>query len=156
MKNWQIICSFTYPHEAHQARIYLENSAIHCTLQDEMTVQVYGLYSNALGGVKLLVPEKDFEQARNLLVEGGYIQPNFTAAQAQPVPHIVTTDNKHCPFCQSTNIAKRKDPNLLVVVLYFIMGVFFPIFKSGYQCFDCEKQWKPISPKQAEKNRQGE
>ncbi|MFR9164915.1 MAG: putative signal transducing protein [Clostridium baratii] len=55
MKDWIEIISFTYPHEAHLAKSLLEASNIEVFIKDEFTIQVNNFYSNAIGGVKILV-----------------------------------------------------------------------------------------------------
>lgn len=76
MDNLIEIISFTYPHEAHLAKGYLESHGIEIFLKDEMIVQVNNFYSNAVGGVKLMIKESDYEQGLQLLKENGYIKNN--------------------------------------------------------------------------------
>ena len=73
MDNWIIIISFTYPHEAHMAKAKLESEGIETMIQDELTAQVNNFYSNAIGGVKLLVKENDIERANIILEESKVI-----------------------------------------------------------------------------------
>ena len=73
MNNWITIISFTYPHEAHLAKGKLESEGIQVWIKDELTAQVNNFYSNAIGGVKLLVQESDFYQAYKILNDAGYI-----------------------------------------------------------------------------------
>lgn len=68
------IITFNYPHEAHLVKIKLESEGIEVFIKDELTVQVHNFYSNAIGGVKLQVKEKDFTRANQLLIESGYIK----------------------------------------------------------------------------------
>ena len=74
MNNWITIISFTYPHEAHLAKAKLESEGIDVVIKDELTVQVNNFYSNAIGGVKLLVNVSDYEKAHQLLIGSGYIR----------------------------------------------------------------------------------
>lgn len=73
MNNWITIISFTYPHEAHLAKTKLESEGIETIIQDELTAQVNNFYSNAIGGVKLLVKESDSNRAFEILKEGRII-----------------------------------------------------------------------------------
>lgn len=73
MTNWNIIISFTYPHEAHLAKGRLESEGIEVFIKDELTAQVNNFYSNAIGGVKLLVKDSDYDNAYKILIESGYI-----------------------------------------------------------------------------------
>jgi hypothetical protein len=68
------IADFTWPTDAVVPRGLLEDAGIETHLKDELTVQVYNLYSNAVGGVKLQVRSADVEEARNILREAGYLQ----------------------------------------------------------------------------------
>lgn len=54
-------------------KVYLESRGVPCFAQDELTVQVNQFFSPAVGGVKLQVAEEDFEQAKQLLEEAGYL-----------------------------------------------------------------------------------
>src|ERR1035437_8117938 len=74
MNNWITILTFTYPHEAHLAKAKLESEGIETIIKDELTAQVNNFYSNAIGGVKLLVQENDSERAFQILKESGYIK----------------------------------------------------------------------------------
>ena len=73
MENWQILYAFTYPHETQLVRSKLESEGIETIIQDEETVQVINLYSDAIGGVKLLVKTTDFDSAQKILIELGYV-----------------------------------------------------------------------------------
>lgn len=144
MNKWQTILSFTYPHEAYMAKAYLESNGIDTIIRDELTAQVNNFYSNAIGGVKLQVRTDDMDNGIRILKEGGYLGSNEQPTEANvAIIKLERASNKAaCPFCQSGNIARKRDPNVLVVLVYFLLGVIFPIFKAGYQCFDCGKEWK--------------
>ena len=142
MDNWITLSAFTFPVEAHMARGFLESEGIDTMLQDELTVQVNSFYSNAVGGVKLQVRERDYEQAIMILQKGGYIVDPGTATNSEVVLVDETTNKNVCPFCKSENIGKNKDLDIFSVIVYLILGALFPIFKPSYRCFDCEKEWK--------------
>lgn len=146
MNSWETILTVTYPHEAHVVKGYLESKGIEVKLKDELTAQVYNFYSNAIGGVKIQVKTSDFGPCLKLLQQGGFIQTasNQQSVKVEMVPKDGFMHKKECPFCASTNIAKKRDPNLLAVIVFMLLGILFPIFKSGYQCFDCGKQWKYV------------
>lgn len=75
MKDWKIILTFTYPHEAHLVKGKLKSEGIDVQITDELTVQVYSFYSNAIGGVKLWVRTTDYQRANQILIDSGYIKP---------------------------------------------------------------------------------
>jgi len=142
MDNWITVLAFTFPVEAHMAQGFLESEGLRTMLKDELTVQVNSFYSNAVGGVKLQVRENDYDEALMILKKGGYIVESGTSTKTEDVQADEKTNKNVCPFCQSENIGKNKDLDIFSVIVYFILGAFFPIFKSSYRCFDCEKEWK--------------
>lgn len=73
MEPFVTIAEFALPTDVAVARGLLESEGIECRLQDELTVQVYNLYSNAIGGVKLQVRADEAGRAKALLIEGGFI-----------------------------------------------------------------------------------
>lgn len=142
MYGWNIVQTFMFPQDAYMAKAYIESEGIPVLLQDEMTTQVYSLYSNAIGGVKLLVRDQDVAEALRLLGEGGYIVSSQTEPEEEWVWVEKTEDTSHCPFCHSENIAKVRSVNIVALVLYFLLGILFPLFRPIWKCYDCEKAWK--------------
>ena len=141
---WQTIISFTYPQEAYVLKTYLQSEGIAVFLKDENLIQVYNFYSNAVGGVKVQVPEDQVELAVRLLNRSGY-----QVETSEPdVVFLVSSDQKtaepSCPFCHSSNVGKSRQPNWVTVVVYAFLGVFFPIFRKIYQCFSCHRKWKYV------------
>lgn len=122
------------------AKSYLEANGVETIMQDEMMAQV-NIYSNAVGGVKLLIKEQDKEAGLKLLKDGGYII-DENSHQYNKVEVILPNESANkavCPFCGSGNISRTKDPGLIMIAINFILG---PPFKSSYKCFDCNKAWK--------------
>lgn len=144
MENWIEIISFTYPHEAHMAKALLESEGLVTLMKDEMTAQVNNVYSNAIGGVKILVRESDYEKGIVILQKGGYVVHNMLNDQSaiEDVRIDPLIDKSVCPFCKSSNIVKDRDPNILTAFVFFILGAFSPIFKTSYKCFECGKKWR--------------
>ena len=126
MDDWKTIITFTRPQEAYMAKGYLESQGIESFIMDDMTAQVNFLYSNAIGGVKVLVSDADYERGIEILKKGGYIKMNIaeTKSQFNIVSADKKTDKKICPFCQSDNIGKKKGLNILSPLIYFILGLF--------------------------------
>lgn len=52
----------------------MEAEGIETFVQDELTIQIDPLYSNALGGIKLMVQQQDAERANEILAESGYVK----------------------------------------------------------------------------------
>ena len=144
MDDLKTLISFTYPHEAHMAKGYLESNGIESILKDEMTVSVNNFYSNAVGGVKLLVQNSDYDNGIRLLKDSGYISDNkiMDSFVINVIKIDKEEDEKICPFCKSENIAKNKKISIWIIPVYVIIGTIFPIFRSSFKCFDCNKEWR--------------
>lgn len=146
MSRWITLTSFTYPHEAYIAQGYLDSEGIETIIQDELTTQVHNFYSNAIGGVKIQVRDTDYDKGLKALNSGGFISDEYfdTKPNIELVTKNLFTDKLSCPFCKSRNIGKRKEPNVLMIFIYFIFGALFPIFKRSFKCYDCDKEWKYV------------
>lgn len=150
MGNWPILMTFTYPQEAHVVKGYLASNGIETIIHDELTTQVINFYSNAIGGVKLLVSESDYNQGIQLLKDGGYLvdEDSETEDKFEIVLADQNTNKKICPFCSSENIAVNHKPGVIFYVLCVIMnllimlGAISLLFKSSFKCYDCGKEWK--------------
>jgi len=73
MDKWVTVLVTSLPQQLWIIRGRLESEGIPCFIKDELTVQSYNFYSNAVGGVKLQVLEKDAEKAVQILTELGYL-----------------------------------------------------------------------------------
>ena len=62
-----VAATFTSVHEAQLAKTVLEAAGIDAVLDNEHLVSMNWTYSNAVGGVKVLVPGDRLEEARSLL-----------------------------------------------------------------------------------------
>lgn len=61
------LCSFDNYIPAHIALGRLKEEFINCYLQDEYTVTIDPLLSNAIGGIKLMVAETQAQRALDIL-----------------------------------------------------------------------------------------
>ncbi len=144
MDGWKTVITFTQPHEAYIAKGLLESEGIETVIRDEFTAQVNNFYSNAIGGVKIDVKESDLKEGISVLKNRGYITEDIESSSKKiEIVELKSNMNKLlCPFCESDNINRNKEVYLLTVIVYFILGALFPIFKRNYICFDCNKEWK--------------
>ncbi len=62
-----VVASFNMPHQAHLAKTRLEAAGIPVFIRDEHLISINQLYSPALGGVKLEVPDVHLQEALNIL-----------------------------------------------------------------------------------------
>jgi hypothetical protein len=61
------VATFSFPYQAHAAKLKLEAEGISVYLADELTIQMDWLLSNAIGGVKVQVPSTQARRARRIL-----------------------------------------------------------------------------------------
>lgn len=143
MNNWITIQSFVLPQDAYLARAYLESYGLKTFLRDELTVQVDNFISNSIGGVKLQVLESDVEEGIRLLKEGGYIVEKENLSEKVELVNKNKKVKNTCPFCHSKNINIQRQSSILSVILFFVLGALFPIFRTKeYVCHDCDKRWR--------------
>ena len=124
-----VVARFSFPHEAHIAKASLDSVGIKSYIADEYTVNSQWLYSNAIGGVRLMVSESDAEEAIQML-SSDFSHLLDSEAAIDEVKDV-------CPNCGSTDLSaftKGKRPAFLVFIL---LG--FPLFfyKHGYKCNQC-------------------
>jgi len=121
MKNWTTLISFTYPHEAHLVKGKLESEGIEVLLKDELTAQVNNIYSAAIGGVKLIVQDIDYDKAYQILVDTG----NIKESKTEPNKFLIRFDDltSNLPFIGKSLLVVR----LLVFVALAIVMLIVPI-----------------------------
>ncbi len=142
----QTLHTFVYPHEAQMVKAYLESEGIETEIRDEMTVNANPFYSNAIGGVKLLVNEEDYIRGIEVLKKGGYIKDSGIVEKKIELVYIEKGINqKICPFCKSENISIKREPSIwtILMIFVFLFNAVFPVFfKKSIKCYDCGKEWK--------------
>ena len=106
-----ILKTYTYPHEAALAVALLNANDIQTYLQNELTVQNVSLHSNALGGVKLMVPASEYASALNLLVDNHLMK----APQLNNTPYPLQQLTDNWP------IIKNWSPPLRIVFLALLL-----------------------------------
>lgn len=126
------IASYTNPHEAEVVRGLLEDHGIDAVLQDSMSVHMNWLYSNAIGGVKLLVPSDQEAMAREILELG--------------VPEEAATSDE-CPNCGSHDLKDLRPPiiptffNMAIIILTGLFMVPFGYRRDRHECCSCGTTW---------------
>ncbi len=124
------IASFSFPHEAHIAKASLEAANIPATIADEHTINMDWLYSNALGGVRLFVPDKYAEEAK-LIIEQDYSE------NVDQIFEETIEDKKTCPSCGSEQLEAYTIGKKPAFIVFLLLG--FPLFfyKHGIKCLSC-------------------
>ena len=132
---WITVATFWQATEAHIARLKLESEEIDCVLIDENLVATDWLYANAVGGIKLRVPEADANRARELLGE-------------RP-PAVQTFEQSGlCPECGSSDLdrpvlIRRNAWSVIAIillsttVLWFAMPLLLVVYFVWLRPFHC-------------------
>jgi len=141
-ENLVTIATYSQPYEAHLAQQRLRQAGIPAFIANEHTISINWLYSNALGGVQVLVPEDRAEDARRVLNENP--APDLPPEFEDPIP---------CPQCGSFDTEPatvRKVhvwiPLALSALVFFLFGpafilLVFPLFfgGAGVKCHTCRR-----------------
>lgn len=118
--------------EALLAKGSLESSGIECTLADDNMVRMDWFYSNAIGGIKLLVNAEDAESAEQIL--------------SQPIPeHFDVSDvgvfeQPKCPQCGSLDVNFRELQSS--AYLSMALNVPLPFHRRAWRCHSCDLEWE--------------
>ena len=135
MGDWVKVASFSQPFEAHLARTRLEAEGIACVVSDEYLVRVDWFLSNAVGGVKLMVPAGEAARARDVL---------------RPRPRLVAVADAGtradgemiCPRCRCDDVYYTRYNRRLAGVFILLLGFLIPWRDRRWSCKQCGYAWK--------------
>lgn len=119
-----LIGSFNRPEEAHIVAAKLESEGISTFIANENTIGMNFLWSQAVGGVQLLINKNDEGAAREIL--------------DLPPPPIA---EERCPKCGNDQTKYVHGPKMLTTILFFF-GLPVPFFKKNWLCLKCQHTWK--------------
>ncbi|MGO9086420.1 MAG: hypothetical protein ACLQBK_14430 [Candidatus Sulfotelmatobacter sp.] len=118
--------------EALLAKGGLESAGIEVALVDDNIVRLDWLWSNLMGGVKLLVKSEDADAAREIL--------------DQPIPEDLEVAGvgeyrqPRCPKCGSLDINFQElDP---AAYLSLAVSVPIPFHRRAWRCHSCRAEWE--------------
>lgn len=122
--------TFYNPIEANIVKSRLIDAGIQCFLSDENTITINPLYTQALGGVKLHLFERDVEDAKSILKDEN-VEIDLEEIEGAEV----------CPNCGSTNVgyvqATKKRFGIFTVIVSVLLAVYPFHAKKTYHCFNC-------------------
>jgi hypothetical protein len=135
-----VVRAFSHPHEAHLACSALQAAGIHATLADDHIVAAAWLYSNAVGGVKVLVPAEDAAAAQEVLDTPAAIDAD-PGAGGGDAPAFEATS---CPRCGSHNVGSVTPGRRLLFLSWLVIGIpVFPVMRRT-KCRDCGHQLQVV------------
>ena len=111
----------------------LQEEGITCFLRDEFTITVDPILTNALGGIKLEVPEDQTEEARKLLEQ-------FDEERRALLI---------CPACGSTEVEYISNPsksgNWISNVISYLFSGYSVSIRKTYHCFHCGNDFDDLT-----------
>jgi len=137
-KNWVTVATFSQPVEAHLARTRLEAEGIRCIVADEFLVRVNWLLSNAIGGVKLMVPAWEADRARELLRP----RPRLVDVADEACPDAGAGDDLICPSCRSYDVYFHRFDRRVAGLFWLFAGFIVPWRSQKWVCKECGYEWK--------------
>ena len=110
----------------------LQEEGINCWLKDEITVTVDPILTNAIGGIKLMVPDSQAERAFALLKQ-----------YRSEIEAVLK-----CPRCGSANVEYVTTPRKASNWFGFIIGLFVTSYalssEKVYHCFECGFEFEEV------------
>ena len=118
------------------AKSVLDSAEVDCFLADANTVRMDWLYSNAIGGVKLVVREEDVESVNQLLEQ--------SPVNEFDVPDVGHFEQPRCPRCNSAEASYQGlQRNLAYGTI--AVGLPIPIAHTAWHCAACNYAWQDES-----------
>jgi Zn finger protein HypA/HybF involved in hydrogenase expression len=125
-----LLQSFTNYIDAHIVMGRLEQEGIRCWLKDENTVTINPIWTGAVGGIKLMVPQDQWERASELVQR-------FMKEKKSRLS---------CPNCGSHDIelvsSPRKAVNWFSALAGFFLGDYALSAEKVWHCFHCHAEFK--------------
>jgi len=118
--------------EALVARSVLDSAGIESYLADENTVRMHWLWSDAVGGIKLLARHEDMEAANKLLDEA--------TLEAFDLSGVGEYQQPKCPKCGSMDVTLGESDQHMKVA-GFIVGLPLSATSQGWVCHACKNRW---------------
>ena len=133
------IATFTSPWEAHIAKGRLEAEGIPAFIAHEHHIWANWIYSQALGGVKVQVPEVHALEAARVMREhlSGAFESDLSV---EAVVESIDT----CPNCGSQRVRSRYAWHL-ILLLVLTLGLFLIIWpprREIHRCLECGHHWR--------------
>lgn len=132
-----VYSTYYNPMEANIIRAKLEDSGFACFLADENVATLNPLYNQAIGGVKLIVFERDVEAINELLKEDSNESLDLETSQFP----VLEASAAVCEQCGSKNVgfglATKKKHGLFAIILSFLTFTTPAFAKKCHHCYDC-------------------
>jgi hypothetical protein len=129
------VAAFTSVHEAQLARSVLDAAGIPAVLENEHVISMNWTYSNAVGGVRVVVPADQLDEARALLTTEAVLPAD---ALEDVESHVSATDHgDSCRQCGSDAFESVLPVKPLAVLTWLTLGVPFGTVVRRRHCRRC-------------------
>lgn len=125
--------------EAEIVKGRLEEENITVSIKDEHTVTMNWMWSQALGGIKLIVDEKDYEKANQILqsLETSFQEQQKEAAFDDDTSIQLDPNNRICIHCGSKNTKLQTINKTWAYRTMLVLGFPIKIKEDKWHCFHC-------------------
>ncbi len=122
------LATFSTSYDATPYKVNLEHEGIPCFLKDEHTVTAARIYEHAVGGIKLQVPKEDFQRAKQIMKDAGYVFDDIF--DLPPFWKWFDRNTRTFPLIGSMNIVFRFVIFLVLLSLVVIYAIYqiYPSF----------------------------
>jgi hypothetical protein len=120
--------------EAMTDRMILEAAGIDCFLYDENMVRLDWLWSNLLGGLKLVVRQSDVEDALRAL--------SSTPNEKFDVDGVGEYEQERCPNCGSMDVSCNELKKRIAGAGLLLLGIPIAMHQKGWNCHSCGHIWE--------------
>lgn len=128
----RVVASYQKADDAYLAASVLEGSGLSPHIRDGHTIGVDWFYSQAIGGVKLEVPECEYEEAIELL----------------GLPPLGEAALK-CPHCESDKVKLRTLSGITALGIA-LFGLLLPVRSRRADCLSCKASLKVATNEEGE------
>ena len=128
--------------QAHIIQGALENEGIESVLHNENFSSLMKGYSSEIAGVDIMIVEKDYDKAFDILKNGGFI----------------ALERKLCPHCGSADITLKPKKDKKIKMFFAILSSVLLAIPPGnnhweYRCNQCYERFEtPVAEFEPEKN----
>ena len=129
----EIVRKYQNMPEALAAQMTLESAGIECSLFDETFIRMDWFYSNALGGVKLVVRKSDANEANTIL--GKEIPDKFGGEG------IGEYEQPRCPVCGSLDVSWKELKRKIAYLALLFLGLPILMEEKAWHCHSCNHRW---------------
>ena len=131
------VASFETAPEAWIYQNRLEANGITAFVADEHVANAYWLYSTAIGGVKVQIPDREIKSFRRFEV----LEATTTPAPLPCFEEQSFEDQSYvgdpCPQCSSHEISFQRWPKRTIFAIWLVLGVVIPIYSPSQLCNQC-------------------